>query len=68
MDVTSGEIEEAMDQGASDVSGSMRWIREHAMDQATSDGSGSNRVNDGCYNRKKRKSDGSWSKLWIREQ
>ena len=36
MDVTSGEIEGAMDQGVSDISGSMR----------TSDGSGSNRVSD----------------------
>ena len=57
MDVTSGEIEGTMDQGASDVSGSMRWIRlqamdvttaenERAMDQATSYGSGSNRRSD----------------------
>jgi hypothetical protein len=35
MDVTSGEIEGTMDQGASDVSGSMRWIGLQAMDVTT---------------------------------
>ncbi len=48
MDVTSGEIEGAMDQGASYRSGS-------------------NRVSDGCYKRRNRRSDGSGSKRWIRE-
>ena len=37
MDVTSGEIEGAMDQGVSDISGSMRWIRVQAMVQGSID-------------------------------